>query len=113
MASPRNAAAMSWEAWRASLSLAGWRLIIKAKISPTTGAEATYTVLNKNTRRVAVSSPGSAYGDLRFDVNVAADADAFPIPLNLHIVVDAGKDDVVRIFNTSAGTLDVILLELE
>jgi hypothetical protein len=95
------------------LSLAGWRIIVKAKKSPLTTAAATYTVLNKNCRRVAISSPGSTYGDIRFDVNVAADGDSFPIPLNHHIVVDAGKADVVGLYNTSGGTLDVILLELE
>ena len=113
MASPRNAAAMAWEAWRAMLSLAGWRIIIRAKKSPGAAAEATYTVLNKNCRRVALSSPGTAYGDILVDVNATADADSFPVPLNAHLVVDAGKDDIVHVFNTTAGALDVIFLELE
>ncbi len=101
------------ESMRAQLSLAGWRLIVQGNVAPGASANAAYTVVNAQTRRVAINFAGTVFGEIRLEINAAATATDFPLEPASYTVVDVEKDDTVNFFNTSAGAITVYVLELD
>jgi len=113
MAHLRDLSAIQYEAHRAMLALAGVRQIVQASVAPGASAEATYTVIDRRTRRVIVCHLGTGAGDIRFDFNATASSADMPIIPQRYFVVDAEKDDVLHFFNTSAGAITVYLMEID
>ena len=96
---------------RAVLATAGWRPGSQGSAAPATGANAAYTVVDVNTRRVAVCWTGTLL-DIRFELNAAAVATDFPLLPNVHIVFDAKKGETLNFYNTTGGSITVYCLEI-
>lgn len=101
------------ESMRATLSNAGWRVLAVGNTSPLTVAEDDYTILQKQTRRAVISHDGAAAGDIRFAILGTAVVTSFMLSNGDYTVIDCQQDDVLSFFNTSAGTLEVTIMELD
>lgn len=113
MPEPRKVARLDWEAHLAAVSLAGVRILVQSTMAPLAGAEATYTVADTSTKRVVLFHDSGDNTDIRFTYgSVAADASDLPVISGVYFVVDAEKGEVLRVFNTSAGTITVNVAEL-
>lgn len=110
---PRKLTSIEFEAHRATLSLAGIRLISQATVSATPSANTAYTVQNPHTRRVLVIHLSSGNGDIRFNYNAAATSSSLPIIPARYFVVDASKDDTLNFYNTAAAAVTINVAEIE
>lgn len=104
------------DATLAVMALAGIRELKQSTASPTTGANATYTVTDGATRRVVVTHMGCASpaaGDIRFLAGaVAATAASMPLYPQRYMVFEANAGDVLNFFNTGADTVVVYVSEI-
>lgn len=114
MAPPaRRISASNYEAAKAMLSVAGLRQLIQANISAANGADSTYTVQNKATRRVVIVHLNAGNGDLRFNINANATATTVPVLAGRYFVVDCLQNDVLHFFNTTGTSFTVYLVETD
>jgi len=96
---------------RATLSMAGWRVVTQDVHSATASSATAYTVQEVNTRRAVVAFAGS-FLDIRLNINTTAAATDFPLMPSHHHVFDVSKDETINIYNTTGGAIDVFILEL-
>ncbi len=122
---PRRISEASFDLAKATLSMAGLRMISQTNISVGAGADGTYTVLNEACRRVVAVHIATGNGDIRFNLNAASDATKVPVIPARYFVVDvqsprpatpvqpAVTGDVLHFFNTTAGAIVVNIVETE
>lgn len=96
---------------RATLSIAGWRVVLQDVHTATTGTSTAYTVAGRNTRRVVVCFTGS-FLDIRVEVNAAAEATDFPLMPDFHHTFDLSEDETLNFYNTTGGDISVYILEI-
>lgn len=99
----------------ALMALAGIRVLVHGSAAPTTGAAASYTVTDDNTRRVMFLHLGAgapAAGDIRFRIGGTASAAYMPLIPQRYMVLSLVKDETVSFFNTSADTISIYAAEM-
>lgn len=100
----------------AVMALSGVRELRQSTIAPTTGAQAAYTVVDVNCRRVMVfhlgaGTPGA--GDIRVRCNATAASTHMPLVPQTYAVFYLQAGETLSCWNTSADTITVNVLEME
>lgn len=122
MTTPRRAASLEWEANRATLALAGIRILKQAVVTAAAGVSTGYTLANIQTRRLVCLHLGAGNTDIRISYNTAALATHLPVLPGRYFLIDAGfvKDaagtqnaDIVYFYNETGGSISVYVVEIE
>jgi hypothetical protein len=101
----------------AAMAIAGLRILSQSVVTATAGASTSYTVTDKNCRRVVCLHTGTGAGDIRINFNAAATATHMPMLPQRYFVVEAcingdGTAETVRFWNTTVSSISVNVMEV-
>lgn len=113
MARPLKRGDLTHESQLAAISMAGMRPEAVDSVSVGASSEETYAMTVVFAKRIVLfHDRANEDTDIRFAINETADSDSFPVAAGTYFVVEMDDNDVLHLFNASAGAITVYLMEI-
>lgn len=111
---PKRRSRHDWEGNQAVISLAGVRPLAQAVVTVTAGDNDDYTIDDDAglTKRVILFHNSGDITDIRVALNETATATDMPVASGVYFSLEVEDEDVVSLYNTSGGDIDVNVMEI-